>query len=149
MNLDNELVTLSACESSKGNNILGEGMLSLTRNFIASGAKSVVGTLWPANDKATSELMISFYTYLKIGDDKDIALAKAQADYISKYKGTEYEHPYYWSGVVLTGDVGGIGRGGWGRDLSFMEVLATVFGFVILGFVFYKAIVFIRNNKPF
>ncbi len=61
LELNADLVTLSACESGIGKSVKGEGLLSLSRGFLYAGAKNLVVSLWKADDRATSELMLAFY----------------------------------------------------------------------------------------
>ncbi|MEO1399857.1 MAG: CHAT domain-containing tetratricopeptide repeat protein [Cyanobacteria bacterium J06635_1] len=55
-----ELVVLSACDTGRGE-ITGDGVIGLSRSFIAAGADNVLVSLWQVPDDATAELMIEFY----------------------------------------------------------------------------------------
>ncbi len=101
-----DLVTISACESNKGELLRSEGILSILRAFIFSGAKSVVSSIWKVDDKQTSELMILFYQNLKKGIPKNLALSFAKNEYRKKHINDGYAHPFYWSGFVLNGNIG-------------------------------------------
>ena len=101
---NNEMVVLSACETGTGALVKGEGALSLARGFIYAGAKSVISTLWPANDQSSAIIMNSFYEELKKGHPKDVALRKAKLDYIEKAD-PRYRHPYFWSAFTPVGDM--------------------------------------------
>jgi CHAT domain-containing protein/lipopolysaccharide biosynthesis regulator YciM len=59
-----ELAVLSACDTGRGKEAAGEGVLGLQRSFQAAGARSLVISLWSVNDAATSVLMEEFYTNL-------------------------------------------------------------------------------------
>jgi CHAT domain-containing protein len=100
-----DLVTLSACNTSLGEMAKGEGVLSLARGFFHSGSKSVVSSLWKVNDKATSEIMTSFYDYLKEGQTKSEAINNAKRAYLNNHSLSE-QSPYYWSSFILIGDAG-------------------------------------------
>src|SRR5690606_35794612 len=81
----------------------GEGLMSISRALNYAGVKSTVNSLWQVPDKETSELMSYFYGFLKEGLSKDLALVKAKREFIRK--NPMKEHPYYWSGFILNGDV--------------------------------------------
>jgi len=60
--LDADLVVLSACETSLGAQTAGEGLLGLRYAAHASGARSVVASLWPVADAVGAQLMADFYS---------------------------------------------------------------------------------------
>lgn len=101
---DADMVTLSACESGVGELRRGEGLLSLARGFFYSGASSICSTLWKINDASSTQLMDSFYKNLAEGDAKDLALQKAQIQFLNTNRQNALAHPYYWSGFVLSGN---------------------------------------------
>ena len=96
-------MTLSACETGLGTYSSGEGIMSLGRAFLESGAKSCLITLWSVDDKSTAEIMTSFYENLRSGDEKDKALHKAKIDYVRNADPVR-SSPYYWAGFILIGD---------------------------------------------
>jgi len=101
MTLDARLVTLSACETSGGRWVDGEGVIGLTRGFVNAGADAVVASLWKVHDRATSALMSHFYRFLvqdRRGPAK--ALRKAQREL---QKTTRWAAPYFWAGFTVTG----------------------------------------------
>lgn len=100
MNLDNELVILSACHSGSGVYKRGEGAMSLARAFMAAGAKSVVMSLWQADDESTLAIISDFLENLKTGMKKSEALSEAKR----KFRSENPTAPeYYWAGLVLVG----------------------------------------------
>ena len=103
--LNADMVVLSACETGIGELQRGEGIISLARAFAFAGSKSIVTTLWKVNDTATKDVMLLFYQHLKYGKSKDDALWMAKRAYIKNYK-TETALPYFWSGIILIGDSG-------------------------------------------
>ena len=72
------LVLLAACRS----HVSGRGhneAYSLATAFLVAGARSVVGSLWPVPDDATSVLMFLTHHYLRIeGEPPANALRRAQ-----------------------------------------------------------------------
>jgi CHAT domain-containing protein/Tfp pilus assembly protein PilF len=104
LSLNADLVVLSACETGIGELQRGEGIVSLARAFAYAGAKSIFTTLWSVNDAKTKDLMLDFHRQLKAGDEKDVALWKAQQQFLQKHKG-QAAHPYYWAGFVGVGDM--------------------------------------------
>jgi CHAT domain-containing protein len=98
-----DLVVLSACETANGELYKGEGVLSLSRSFFNTGAKSVASTLWSIDDKSTSEIMASFYQNLNNGQSKSEALHQAKLNYLNSHSLSETS-PYYWASFVLVGD---------------------------------------------
>lgn len=98
-----ELVVLSACNTTIGDIAPGEGVMSLARGFFYAGANTVVSSLWETNDKATSEIMTSFYTHLKEGKSKSDALHQAKLAYISS-SNLSQQSPYYWAPFILIGE---------------------------------------------
>ncbi len=100
LELEAELVVLSACQTGLGQ-LSAEGMIGLSRAFIAAGARSVLVSLWSVSDQATSLLMQVFYRQYLAGDGKAEALQQAVAEVKAQ---PEYAHPRYWAGFVLVGE---------------------------------------------
>jgi CHAT domain-containing protein len=98
-----DLVVLSVCQSNSGAHSRGDDITGLSRAFLYAGASTVIASLWNVDDRATSELMTSFYKRLQEGMSKAAALRAAQAETRAK---PEYSHPYYWAGFVLIGQPG-------------------------------------------
>lgn len=103
LDLNAQLVTLSACNTGYGKIKRGEGVMSLSWAFAYAGAPATVVSLWPASDKSTPALMEHFYQNLKEGQTKDKALNNARKQYLQTATG-KARHPFYWGGFVLIGD---------------------------------------------
>lgn len=102
LNLNAELVVLSACNTGIGKEIKGEGLMSLDNAFLQTGAKSVVSSLWKVDDYAAQELMKSFYAELAVGDiTTSEALRRAQ---IKMRSLSQYKSPFYWAAFTIKGD---------------------------------------------
>ena len=76
--LNAELVVLSACNSGQGNQTAGDDLLGLSRALIAGGAQAAVLTYWPVEDLATSLWVRHFYLELKRGFPAAAAARAAQ-----------------------------------------------------------------------
>jgi len=135
--LNAEMAVLSACNTGYGKVLRGEGILNLARGFFYSGCKSVVMSLWVANDQSTATIMSNFYRQLDQGNSKHIALQKAKLEYLNSSDGIK-AHPYYWSQFIITGSTRPI------KDYSFSFTPALiVVGIGLLTLIMYH---FIRRN---
>jgi CHAT domain-containing protein len=97
LNLDLDLVTLSACETGLGKISNGDDVVGLNRGFLYAGSRSVVGSLWSVDDEATAALMKAFYINLATRSKRE-ALRQAQ---ISTRQ--NFPHPFFWAAFQLTG----------------------------------------------
>jgi len=97
------LACLSACNTGFGKLKSGEGVISLAKGFFYAGVPSVMMSLWSVPDKATSEIMTSFFEALKEGDGKADALRKAKLKYLSSADDNTAA-PYYWASFTVIGD---------------------------------------------
>ncbi len=108
LQLQAELVVLSGCDTGRGRELSGEGMLGLERAFRVAGAESVLASLWQVSDRSTSELMVRFYEELQSGTATDLSLVVAQRR-LAETK--TWGHPYHWAGFRLSGSpTGGSAR---------------------------------------
>ena len=102
LQLNTELVTLSACETGRNENKPGEELVGLTRSFLYAGTPSVLVSLWKVHSETTRDIMIEFYKELK---NKKVDLATAlQTAQKNIMQSTEHKHPYFWAPFVLVGD---------------------------------------------
>jgi CHAT domain-containing protein len=102
LNLNSELVVLSACQTALGKDIRGEGLVGLTRGFMYAGAKRVVASLWKVDDAATAEFMRRFYqSVLKKKLSAAAALRQTQNE---MREVPRFRSPYFWAGFTLQGD---------------------------------------------
>ncbi len=98
LDLPGALVTLSACESGRGEVIGGDEVLGLTRAFLGAGAATLVVSLWLVQDETTADLMGDWYGRLSDGEGRVAALRAAQIGIKERHP-----HPYYWAPFVLIG----------------------------------------------
>ncbi|MEO1145628.1 MAG: CHAT domain-containing tetratricopeptide repeat protein [Cyanobacteria bacterium J06638_22] len=93
-----ELVVLSACDTGRGR-ITGDGVIGLSRSFMAAGASRVLVSLWQVPDEATAQLMVEFYRYRQQLDD-------AQALRRSMLAAMQTQpSPYNWAAFTLVGAI--------------------------------------------
>jgi CHAT domain-containing protein/Tfp pilus assembly protein PilF len=102
LQLNTQLVTLSACETAKGEMIEGEGVMSLARGFSFAGVPQVITSLWEVNENSSSEMMQTFYTHLKNGAEPSTALRQTKLDYIQNHSLAEAS-PYHWAAFTAWG----------------------------------------------
>ncbi|MCL5992140.1 MAG: CHAT domain-containing protein, partial [Bacteroidetes bacterium] len=103
MQLNADLVTLSACETGLGKITHGEGIIGLTRSFLYSGASSVLVSLWSV-DESTSTIMKFFYQNIINGLSKSEALRQAKLKLIkTRENSISFSHPYLWAPFILIG----------------------------------------------
>ncbi|MGH9773242.1 MAG: CHAT domain-containing protein, partial [Candidatus Acidiferrales bacterium] len=74
LRLNADLVTLSACDTGAGKLEGQNGVASIVQAFLFAGARSVVASLWTADDVFTAELMARFYQNLADGQSVGEAL---------------------------------------------------------------------------
>jgi CHAT domain-containing protein/Tfp pilus assembly protein PilF len=98
--LSADLVVLSACETARGGERQGEGILGLSWSLFVAGVPAHLVSQWSVNDRSTVPFMKTFYTDLiDRHAGTSAALQHAATTLIGKRK-----HPYYWAPFVLIGD---------------------------------------------
>ena len=82
MHVGSRLVVLSACDTSRGRLLPGEGVLGPAQAFLQAGAASVVASYWRIPDEHTAPFMETFYRYLLVDRlNAAAALRRTQLDY--------------------------------------------------------------------
>ena len=94
--LQANLVVLSACDTGRGQ-ITGDGVIGLSRSFLAAGAENVMVSLWQVPDDATAQLMVEFYRQRQ---QLDNAQALRQAMLTTRQ---QYRDPLAWAAFTLIG----------------------------------------------
>ncbi len=100
------LVVMSGCSSGKGEALRGEGLMGLTRAWMAAGAHNVAGTFWPTPDDS-GELWQAFYKHLRVirqqggPVEPDRALRLAQVEML--HSASWRARPNYWAAYFLVG----------------------------------------------
>ena len=97
------VVTLAACETMDGGVNRELAVAGLARAFFERGARAVIATHWPVEDRGTRPLMERFYRALSAGTPEDVALGEAQVALATGQEGERFRDPYYWAGFVMMG----------------------------------------------
>ncbi len=115
LNLNAELVVLSACRSGDGP-VTGDGIATFARAFMSAGAPSLVTSLWGVADRPADRLLPEFYRTWIGGRPKAEALRAAQLHLLRELRANTVkvetpigvvpipEHPVFWAGFSLIGD---------------------------------------------
>lgn len=129
MRLQAEMAVLAACNTGMGTIQRGEGVLSLGHAFAYAGCPSVIMSLWPAQDAATSKVMIYFYENLMNQLPKDEALRQAKLTFLEESEDL-FAHPFYWGGFIVQGEAGPLSALAWYQSWIFWLGLL---GLLVLG----------------
>jgi len=106
LNINPDLVVLSACETGIGKLYKSEGAMSVARGFQFAGAQNLLFSLWKVNDYTTSIFMDNFYKNIKNDESYFEANANAKLDFLKdKSISNAKKSPYYWSAFVYYGGI--------------------------------------------
>jgi CHAT domain-containing protein len=97
LKLQADLAVLSACDTGKGQ-ITGDGVIGLSRSFVAAGVPTVIVSLWSVPDLPTAQLMVEFYRHRQQGMDTSQSLRQAMLTVMKVYP-----NPADWSAFVTIG----------------------------------------------
>ncbi|MFC2141822.1 CHAT domain-containing protein, partial [Acidobacteriota bacterium] len=134
LDLNADLVTMSACRTGLGKFIRGEGIEGLNRAFFYAGTSSIVMSLWTVNDHATSQLMERFYYYLHGSNSIMSSLRLAKLELINS---DVLSHPFYWAGFIVSGKAD---HAVFPKKLSLAMILGIAILAAILLFVILRAL---------
>jgi len=106
LDLNSNLVVLSACETGVGQLKYGEGSMSLARGFQFAGAKNILFSLWKISDLSTSQIIESFYKNYSKNNSAYISNNQSKLDYLQNKSITNIKKsPYYWSAFTFYGNL--------------------------------------------
>ncbi|MFQ5824298.1 MAG: CHAT domain-containing protein [bacterium] len=125
LKLNADLVIISDLGRESKTLNMGESVKGLVHGFIYSGVPSVVTNLWKGHKIESSDLVVNFYSNLKLGMNKSAALQQAKVQYLK----TENRNPYYWALYVLNGNLESIKFNAQNIDNLF---LITILGLLLL-----------------
>jgi len=101
-----EWVMLSGCDTGLGSIQAGEGVFGLRRALQLGGARTVIMSLWPVEDRIARLWMEAFYT-ARLKEKKSIASAvrtASRAVLEQRREEGRNTHPFFWAPFVATGD---------------------------------------------
>lgn len=102
LRLNADLVTLSACDTGAGKLEGENGVASIVQAFLFAGARSVVASLWTADDVFTEEVMARFYRNVAAGQSVGEALRAAKLAMLHQF-GSKAA-PLLWADLFVSGD---------------------------------------------
>jgi CHAT domain-containing protein/Flp pilus assembly protein TadD len=107
LELNAELVVLSACETARGRFGAGEGVIGLTWALFVAGSPTTVVSQWKVESASTTNLMVDFHKELKETLDGKKITTKAEAlrqAALKLLRSEQYRHPFYWASFVIVGE---------------------------------------------
>lgn len=136
MELNAELVVLSACNTGYGKIARGEGIMSLARAFAYAGVPSMIMSMWKVDDESTSQLMELFYRNIGNGLTISEALRHAKLEYIRTAEPAK-KHPFYWGAFVSIGD---------DRSIEQSHIRSIVLSGVAVAFILLMVYLYLRKR---
>ncbi|KAI4819967.1 hypothetical protein KUCAC02_027967 [Chaenocephalus aceratus] len=100
MRLPVKLVVLGSYQESSSK-VTADGVVGLTRAFLAAGVQCTLVSLWPVPVAASKVFVHAFYTAMLNGTKASAALADAMKNVQSS---KQYSHPSNWAGYMLIGN---------------------------------------------
>jgi CHAT domain-containing protein len=105
MDLNADLVVLSACETARGQVREGEGLIGLAWALFVAGCRSSLLTQWQVADESTAHLMLAFYRHWRPFTRSPLSKAEAlQQAQLELLRSKDWAHPFFWAPFVLLGD---------------------------------------------
>jgi CHAT domain-containing protein len=117
LDLDADLVVLSACNTGVGDGNGNEAISGLGRAFFYSGARALLVTMWPVETSSANKLTTELFRYQR--EDKYLSRAWALQKSIVKLIedpglkddatgkiAASYAHPFFWAPFVIVGEGG-------------------------------------------
>lgn len=98
-----KLVVLSACQTGIEGYYNGEGLIGLSRTFLAAGVPLIVASQWQVDSEASAEIMKKFHYYRR-QEKLSTADALRQAQLNMRYEQNgKFQSPYYWAAFAAFG----------------------------------------------
>jgi CHAT domain-containing protein len=135
LDLDGQIILLTACRGASGELVQGEGILGLGRAFFQAGASTVVGSLWPLRDDEAAVLTEELARQISGGHSVAAALSRAQARQNQVGLPTTA-----WAGLAVFGNAeivplpGGTAEASWLAGLLLALAVSALLLAIVLGF---------------
>jgi CHAT domain-containing protein len=102
MNINSDLVILSACETNRGQNVKGQGLMGIAQAFKQANSQNILYTNWLVDDKSSNDIIESFLSLFKNKVKPSSALRQAKLSYLDK-SSSIHSMPIYWAGYNFYG----------------------------------------------
>jgi CHAT domain-containing protein len=98
--INSDLIVLSACETGRGQELAGEGVMGLPYAMFVAGNRQAVLTLWRVVDDSAARFTGRFFKRVADGTDPQLALAQTKREFL---KDPRRRDPVHWAPFVLYG----------------------------------------------
>lgn len=102
LDLNSDLVFLSACESGLGEFQAGEGIVGIPYALTIAGNKNTVMSLWEVQDEPTADFVSTFFKKLRDGKPSFVALNETKREFL-RSSNSVYQNPAIWAAFLLYG----------------------------------------------
>ena len=101
INLNSELVLLSACETATDDKDIGRAFSGLVNSFFFAGTNSVIASHWKIESNSTVQITTEFFKNLT---ENEMLTAESLRKSILKFKknNKEFNHPAFWGAFSVT-----------------------------------------------
>lgn len=109
LQLNADLVLLSACRTAAGDSIGGEGLTGLARAFLAAGARSLLVSHWRVRDAVAARLTVRTVELMYIAPSASApealraAMAEIATDTSADNAAISLSHPAIWAAFMIVG----------------------------------------------
>ena len=104
LDMNPELVMLSACQTGLGRITTGDTVQGLNNSLLQAGADATLTSLWSVNDYATSVFVTEFYDRVF---NKNVpyktAVTEVKREFLAGKHGEQLKHPEYWAPFIYYG----------------------------------------------
>ena len=103
LELDADLVILSACNTAAGKEVGARGLSGLAKSFFYAGARSLLVSHWPVESNAAAQLTTGMFERIK--ENPLMGKAKAlQKSMMKLASDPKTAHPFFWAPFVVVGE---------------------------------------------